>query len=253
MRFNEIKGFEDRMLFVSKFTRNEFVQDFLNGSLYMNNFKYFAEQERKTLHKGQGDAYEGAYVNVIKDADIYIDDVRLFSAEKAELLLNNVYLDSLPLFSMSYFHSSDFEVVDKNEQYLTVKLSLQKEEIYRFKEDFKCDSVIFTTKYAEFEKRIKNAAKKINSELWCSPAEYIDFSFNEERHQRFNKGYLDILFNKDLSLKYQRELRYVLPQISVDQYYRFEVGDLSDIFTVYSVDDFLSGVKTVKIINYHNV
>jgi len=243
MRFNEIKGFEDRMLFLTKFTKSEYVQDFLDGNLYMNNFKYFVEQEKKTKHKGQGDSYEGAFINILENSDIYINDTLVGSAESTELSIRNNYIDSIPLFSMCQLTSPDFEVIEENEQSIKIKLSLTLEEINKIKEDFQCDKVIFTMNYDEFQRRVTNAAKNLNTEVWSNPIQYIDFSWNKERHERFEQGYLDVLYNKHESLKYQREFRYILPKMPVDQNYIFKVGDLSDIFYVSDIDDFLSGVK----------
>jgi hypothetical protein len=41
MRLNEIEGFEERDLILAKFTKSEWVEDFLNGKLFMNNFNNF--------------------------------------------------------------------------------------------------------------------------------------------------------------------------------------------------------------------
>ncbi|MED4034290.1 hypothetical protein [Priestia megaterium] len=243
MKFNEIKGFEDRMLFICKFTKSEYVQDFLDGNLYMNNFKQFVEQEKRTEYKGQGDSYEGSYINIMEAVDIYIDDVYVASAEKTELSVSNDYISKIPLFSMCQLTSRDFEIITKQEESIIIQLSLTREEINRIKEDFKCDKVIFTMDYAEFKRRLTNAAKELKTELWSNPIQYIDFSWNKERYKRFEDGNLDSLFTKHKSLEYQREFRFVLPQMPVDQYYRFKVGDLSDMFTVANIDDFLSGIK----------
>lgn len=67
---NELKKLS---LFV-KFTKEEYVNDILDGNLYMNNFKYFIDLEKKKRIKGQGDKFEAAFVT--RAVDLRIIDPR---------------------------------------------------------------------------------------------------------------------------------------------------------------------------------
>lgn len=71
MRLNEVEGLETNDIIMAKFIKSEWVEDFLSGNLYMNNFDHFIEQEKNTKEKGQGDSYEAALVTEARDIRIY--------------------------------------------------------------------------------------------------------------------------------------------------------------------------------------
>jgi hypothetical protein len=244
MKFNEIIGFEKKDMMLVKFTKSEYVQDLLDGNLYMNNFNHFVEQEKNTKHKGQGDSYEGAYVTTFDSVDIYIEDDLVGSAESGSLFIRNQYANKIPLFSMSLLTSRDFEVIEEKESSVILKLGFIKEDIQRIKDDFRCDKVVFTFQYNEFLKRLQEASNKISMKCMYDFVQYVDFSIlDKKRKERFDQGHLDFLFHKHHSLKHQREFRVILPDIQVEQNYSFRVGDLNEIFYVMDIDDFFSGMK----------
>ncbi|QHQ56270.1 hypothetical protein [Bacillus velezensis] len=65
--------FKKLNLFV-KFTKDEYVNDILDGKLYMKNFKHFIDLEKKEKIKGQGDKFEAAFVT--RAVDLRIIDLR---------------------------------------------------------------------------------------------------------------------------------------------------------------------------------
>lgn len=61
---NEVEGFERHYLY-SKFVNSEYVDDLLDGNLFMSPPRCFIEQEKREKIRGQGDKYEGAHVSVL--------------------------------------------------------------------------------------------------------------------------------------------------------------------------------------------
>ncbi|NGY94041.1 hypothetical protein F3K44_32825 [Bacillus megaterium] len=242
MKLSEINGIENDTLMLAKFIKSEYLQDFLNGNLYMNNFKYFVEQEKNSKHKGQGDSYEGAFVATFDAVDLYVDDVYVGYAESGELSFRNKNVDNTPLFSMSRLSSHDFKVIEDKGDSVIIKVDFSEQDIKKFKEDFGCDKVVFTINSVTYIEMLRNVARKINTRIGTGSIQYVDFSIldnkHEDRRKRFDQGHIDFLFHKHNSLKYQREFRFILPDIQVDQNYIFEVGKLHDIFYVYDIDDF---------------
>ena len=247
MKLSEINGAENYTVMLAKFIRSEYLKDLLDGNLYMNNFKHFVEQEKNSKHKGQGDSYEGAFVTTFDTVDIYIDDIYAGYAENGALSMRHNAVNNSPLFSMSMLTSRDFKVIEDKGDSIVLKVDFNEEDIKKFKEDFGCDKVAFTLNSITFIERLQNAARKMKTKIGTGSVKYVDFSIMDSKHQdrknRFDEGYMDFLFHKHNSLEYQREFRLILPNIQVDQYYSFAVGNLEYIFHVIDIDEFFSGMK----------
>ncbi|MGR9527452.1 hypothetical protein ACSS31_27615 (plasmid) [Priestia megaterium] len=247
MKFSEVKGCENLTVMFAKFTKSEHAQDLLDGNLYMNNFKHFVKQEENSKHKGQGDSYEGAFVTTFDAVDIYVNDGYAGYAQSGKISMTYTDLDRSPLFSMSMLKSCDFKVIEDKGSSIVLKVDFSEQDIKEFKENFKSDTVVFTLNFKTLIERLNDAARKTETKRVTGPVEYVDFSImdskHKDRYKRFEEGYIDFLFHKHNSLKYQREFRLILPDIQVDRNYTFEVGSLEDIFYVVDIDEFFSGMK----------
>lgn len=129
MRLSEIESFDNPLILV-KFTSKEWVDKFLDGSIYMNNFKHFIDQEESSKIKGQGDAYEGAHVLEFVSAELYDQEKRLLAtASLAKLVERYEIVNKIPMFCLAGFGVDDFIVLEHGEDYINLKLDIPIEDI----------------------------------------------------------------------------------------------------------------------------
>jgi hypothetical protein len=243
MRLSEVEGFNVNEFMLVKFTKSEWIQGFIDGNIYMNNFDHFIEQEKQSGHKGQGDSYEAAFVFEVRN-------VRVYDTKTNELILTSPlgsyierynYFKKTPLFCMTMFSANDFTVLEENEDYILIKLDIKEEEKKRFVEDFNADTVAITFRPYTFIQRFKARAAILNAGFVSGNVKYVDYSvMDSKRKKAFDEGDLDFLFAKHHSLSYQREYRFILSSIQSSEPYTFEIGNISDLFVTMSVNKFLN-------------
>lgn len=243
MRLSEIEGFDIKHFLMAKFTSKEWVSSFLEGNIYMNNFKHFIDQEKSSKVKGQGDAFEGAHVIEFSNAKIYTqDNVLVGTAAMGNLIERYEAVNQIPMFCLANFSTNDFVVLEQTEDRIRVQLDIPSEDISKIKEIFNSDTVAITLSPYVFMERFKKAIDEDDSGLVYGIVEYADFKvLNEARKSSFNDGEVDFLFTKHDSLSYQKEFRFVLTNIETEDYVIKNIGNLSDIFVQINVDDFLTG------------
>lgn len=244
MRLNELEDFNTEHFAMVKFTSKEWVNSFLDGDIYMNNFKHFIDQEKTSKIKGQGDAYEGAHVLEFSNAKLYDKNNNLIATAKfANLIERYIDVNKLPMFCVANFSAKDFVVLEHAEDYIIVKLVIPSEDIEKIKETFKADTVAVTLMPHHFMKRFSNVAEESNLGLSCGMVEYADYKIlDTERKKSFDEGNVDFLFTKHNSLSYQKEFRFILTNVKSEEPYTLKLGDLRDLFIELDADAFLNGI-----------
>jgi hypothetical protein len=241
MRLNEVEGFEVKDLILAKFTKSEFVEDFLNGNLFMNNFNHFIEQEKRTKEKGQGDSFEAALVTEAQEIRVYDQDSNLIATSKSGNMIER-YEDvkQVPLYCMALFDSKDFLVIEQTEDSISFKLDILDEDKEKLKLVFQADKVILTFSPGVFVKRVKDTMMQTDPNFLCGSVKYVDYSvMDNQRRKNFDEMRPEFLFTKHRSLEYQREYRFILPGIRSSTPYVCNIGDLRNLFNVITVDQFL--------------
>lgn len=243
MRLSEIEGLDVKHLIMAKFTSKEWVRSFIEGNIYMNNFKYFIDQEKQTRVKGQGDSYEGAHVIEFANAKIYDEKGNLVgTAEMGNVVERYEVVNRLPMFCVANFGAEDFKVLEQGEDFIKIQLDIPNEHIKKIKEVFQSDTVALTFSPHEFMKRFETKAKKEVMGLAYGMVTYADYKMQDEvRKESFDNGGVDVLFTKHNSLDYQKEFRFVLTKVETDAPITLSIGSLEDIFHIMDVDDFLTG------------
>lgn len=242
MRLNEVEGFETDAFILAKFTLNEYVDDFINGNLFMNNFNHFINQEKESKHKGQGDSFEAALVTEVKNIRIIESETNqiIATANNGNLIERYDYFRKTPLYCLALFATKDFKVLEHSEESIKFKLDIPEEDKAKFRNDFGSDTVAFTFNPEVFVERLITKDKEINGDLRYGMVNYTDYSIMESaRRKAFEEGKADFLFTKHNSLSYQREFRIILPQLQSDKPFIFNIGNLGDIFSKVTIDQFL--------------
>lgn len=243
MRLSEIESFDAPQLIMVKFTSKDWIDSFLDGSIYMNNFKHFIDQEESSKLKGQGDAYEGAHVLEIISAKLYDQENRLLAtASSGSLVERHEIIKNIPMFCMASFGADDFIVLEHGEDYINLKLDIPAEDIKKIKETFKTDTVAVTVNPHAFIRHFDTVAKKKDLGLCRGMVDYCDYKIlDTTRKKSFDEGEVDVLFTKHNSLSYQKEYRFVLTNVQSEKPYTIELGDLRSMFAKMDTDTFLSG------------
>lgn len=238
-----MEGFNN-LQFLVKFTTKEWVGKFLDGSIHMNNFKHFIDQEKNSNIKGQGDDFEGAHVVEVKKINIYYQEDRLFATSTLGNMVERYErVNKIPMFCISSFNADDFVIIKQDEEYIYIKLDIPTDDIKKIKEVFKSDTVAVTNDPNSFIKQFKEEVDKEFSGLEYRMVDYVDYKvLNKSRKNRFDKGELDILFTKHDSLSYQKEFRFILSNIQSEGSKTVEIGNLRSIFAEMDFDYFFYGV-----------
>lgn len=242
MRLNELDGFVTDALIMVKFTKKERVQDFLDGKMYMNNFKYFIDQEKIEKKKGQGDAFEAGNVLMFKNASVFNSDSGqlMFKAKEGNIITRYIETNSIPMLCLSIFGTEDFKVISQSESSVRFRLDIPEEEKQLIKDVFAADRAIVTFNSIEFIKRFNEELVAQDYVPLTGKVNYHDFSYHDvDRAESFEKGEPDFLFNKDHTLSYQREYRFILPNERNDGGKCYNIGKIDDLFQVMTVDQFL--------------
>ncbi|MBX9972531.1 hypothetical protein [Cytobacillus firmus] len=238
-RLNEIKGFENISMYV-KFLKRGYLEDLLNGSIYMKNFNFFIELEKKAKEKGQGDKLEIAHVvrsNKIKLIDPETKMV-LATASVGEMVERYTGMEKMPVFCVTHFHSSDFMVTNIKDGIVTAKIDIPIEDQEMFEQTFGDTAVILTN---EFTEKMIKASKESNLGIAIGNVQYQDYNFySSERKKLFDEQAIDLLFWKDDFFINQREARFILTQVAVEDHYRLEIGEIRGNSKVTSTKELLT-------------
>ncbi|ASF29033.1 MULTISPECIES: hypothetical protein [Bacillus amyloliquefaciens group] len=125
---NEVLIDNDRLFSLLKFSKKEYLEDLRKGKLYLNNFQYFRDVEKKERRKGQGDAY---------DLSLRMDNIEwdLKDPASGAILINGRGNASMEykedyqthVFCATGITSDYLEIVEEDEATIRVKLVFPKE------------------------------------------------------------------------------------------------------------------------------
>ncbi|MGE7637625.1 hypothetical protein [Peribacillus frigoritolerans] len=224
-RLVEYEGLEHLGIQV-KFTKPEFLDSFLDGNLFMNNFRSFIDLENQTKIKGQGDKLEAGFVFRGNNATIYYKDKEVGRANFAEFVERYDKAEKLPVFCFARFESKDLAVIEENEEGVQVKINLNEEDQNAFLKDFGPTAVVLP---GDFYERVANTCKDKGIHFAAGQVAYLDYNHhNDQRRKSFDAGSVDMFFWKDDFFKYQRECRVVLTDTFIDNGMMLNIGNMRE-------------------------
>jgi hypothetical protein len=226
-RLSEVMGFENIGMYV-KFLKKDFLEDLLIGSIYMKNFDFYIQLEKRTKEKGQGDKLEIAHVvrgNKITLIDPKTDMV-IATASTGEMVERYTGMERMPVFCLTHFHANDFLITKFEDGIITAKIDIPIEDQQLFEKTFGDTAVILTN---EFTDKMITKSKELSLEVAIGDVQYQDYSFfSTERKKQFDEKSINLLFWKDNFFKNQREARFILTNQSVEDNFRLEIGEIRD-------------------------
>lgn len=244
MWLRELVPNENKLIGLLKFSERKYLDSLANGLLYMNQFKFFKEQEEREGNRGQGDKHELALIlNDVrwKLTPVGSDQVVLQGTASESVLRSDDDLKN-HLYCATAITPDVLEVLslDKKTGVTKVKLVLPDEMVAKAENEFG-DHVAFINS-GEFLERVNVAAKKKGVNIASNIVSYEDHSINHSaRINAFNKGSLDIYFAKDNFFKYQNEYRLVAFGGDPSGPLELELGDISKYVTIIETKQLLEG------------
>ncbi|WP_339202894.1 hypothetical protein [Bacillus sp. FSL K6-1366] len=102
----------------------------------------------------------------------------------------------------------------------TVKINLSEEEKELFVKDFGDTAVVLPGDFMEI---LINSAKEQNKRAQIKSVIYCDYDiYDSERKKLFDEASLDMFYWKDEFFKYQREVRFILPETRSNEAVNFK-------------------------------
>lgn len=231
MKLRELVPNDNKLIGLLKFSEKKYLEGLSNGLLYMNQFKFFKEQEEREGNRGQGDKHELALV--LNDVEWKLmpmgsDKVVLQGKASESVLRSDDDLQN-HLYCATAITPDVLEVVSLDEEtgVAKVKLVLPDEMVEQAENVFGDHVALINA--GRFLERVDEAAKKKGVNVASNIVRYEDQSINRsERINAFNNGSLDLYFEKDSFFKYQNEYRLVAFGGDPSGPLQLKLGDISE-------------------------
>lgn len=213
---------------VKLFQKQEYLDDFLNGSLYMNTVAFFQNEEQN--NESIYDKYESTSAHwQPNQVEMKFNEIVITPNDLAgPVVIQTKAFDNFNIFCMYAINSGNCkELNDDNYEEFINSLRIHK------KNNEFGDFSVIVTNVTEFFERVKQAIMKNN---FYMKANFIDY-YNDEYHGSFISG-IEALFHKKKKFSFQNEYRIVINNMTNNnQAYRLEIGDISDICSISSIDE----------------
>lgn len=214
---------------VKFFEKKEYLNDFLNGTLYMNTVGFFQKEDEDNDNSSVYDKYEGTSVHwQPNQVEMQFNDIVITPNDLAgPIVIQTKAFDNFNIFCMYAISSGNFKELndDNYEEFInSLRMDEKNSEFGKF-----CVIVNYST----FLERVKQAVIKNN---FYMKANLIDY-YNVDEFTGSFSG-IEALFHKKSQFAYQNEYRIVIDnKIKDNQAYCFEIGDISDICSISSIDE----------------
>lgn len=248
MRLSSMKEYDNILFGFFKFSQKQYLEPLQAGNLYMNNFKYFVDLQKRTGEKGMGDIDEVAAI--IKNANVTIKrhgtDEIVASGTAGRLRFRYQAFLNYPVFCLFTIESDMLEIIDITDDYIETEVKFTEEQKEQMAGHFgECALVIPPNAFRE---RIKEVFDQKGIEYIHDKVQYSDFDINhQERIQAYLSGDTSLFFKKDIFFEPQREYRFVILNNEVEQNFEINIGDLTEQTGIISTSDLLNGKYGMRI------
>ena len=232
-----MKKIDDAFFILMKFGEKENLEKLRKGQVYMKNLKYYIEREKQDDDECIGDKYEGK---------IFVKNITftMYNIETGEFIANghapkasiDLGLQNYPVFCMFMLdYRNHTDCILEGEQ-LRVTYTLTEEQ--RTKMSNFGEYVLIVKNNYEFIQRINAALKKLEMNYYMDKVNYHE-SNKIEQYKEIYKNNYRVAFWKRNTYSYQQEYRLIIEN-EVDDFMSFEIGDISDITELMTVEKLFS-------------
>lgn len=220
-----------------KLGAEENLKKLQSGELYMKNLQYYVDLEKGTSDENVGDMYDGQMLLRDVKISMYSVDTNRFLgqiiAPKASMNLG--YL-KCPVFCMYMFDYRNHTSEELNGNILKVRYQFTEEQLEKLP-NFGTHALIIKNGN-EFVDRVKNGLLANNIGYTRDSVQYYACN-NLEHLKQVNGDNSRIAFWKRDKYAYQQEYRF-LAHTEVDDFLSINIGDISDITELISMDELLN-------------
>ena len=218
---------------IVKFQNKEIIEKIQSGKMYLKNLEWFREKERQTGDMTIGDLLEGMLHISEGYMQIYDSDGKVIECVPlTDSALTTSFSNAFVFCATDIFPNESGHVFADNQKPV-------------FKEFG--DTALVIENKGEFIKRIYKAAKELGYEVFYSVVNY--YNKDEDNANMLISllhGMHNIAFWKRDTYKVQQEFRIVLWKTDANKdYIEFDIGDISDISKVISIEEALS-IQIIK-------
>lgn len=241
-------GIRDGILFFLKFGCRKKLEDLQKGTLYMKNFKFYKDLEKRDKQKGKGDITEASqFLSGVNFKLIDKDTNNIFVVGKARSgLIENKDDELKPVFCLYSIDTNSLTNVQKNNDIITGDLVFSKEDKELILKKLG-ESVLIISPY-HFVNILKSRFKENDLEYGSGKVKYDDFNINN--YERL-LDYIDAknrrFFWKNNDFKYQKEYRIVVLNRNVDDHMIINIDDMSDYSKIMTAEKLLGGKFQIQI------
>lgn len=197
----KIYGREYFVYIIKVFSQESYMEDFISGKLFLNEAGYF----NKLDDSYRGDKYDSKIVE--KDAIIYINREKFNPSLMTQGFVGD---DKVPILCCTILNENALFIQDTK----TLKL---KKEVAKELSKFGEYGLLFY--YGELKSNIDNVCKEKNILVDQDVVEYMDFNDPNKNYLKIYKGDMyKKYFVKDISYKYQNELRFIFLSYRKDKF-----------------------------------
>lgn len=240
MSVKKLSDFEKykEMKMLVKFLKKEYLQDLLDGNLYMNKLGFFIDLEKEEQNKGQGDKYEAAFVTKFQNGKLMLSgtDKVIGTIKTGDVIERYENVTKAPVFCCTILTGENLEVISETDDVLTVKPMFNEEQKSKLLSDFGDKAVVLTN---DFIQKVGSKLVEQNMNMTFGQIEYVDNSVvDTARKKSFDEGSLEMFFWKDEYFQYQQEFRLVVLGKFIENHFILNIGDISEKSKVMNTVDF---------------
>lgn len=190
----------------------EYLNDFLNGKIFMNTLRYFKTLECNDTNRH--DRSETFLSNYQPDC-IQIGNLVIPKEDCSRIILNSLKYDFCNIFSMYSLwpinHEEQLHIDEQNKNF--------------------GDFCVCVTDVSEFLKRIKDKTDTLGIACQYMRVKYISKNIDHDVLEE------EVGFSKFASFSYQKEFRIIVDtELNIDKPFVLDIGSISDIAFVSSIN-----------------
>lgn len=230
---NTDKKSEIRVYFFIKFGKQEHLLQIQSGNIYCRHTTYYRSNENST--KPFYDPNEGILA-------FFPSEISTVTLGDRELSKEDGFIDATlsleipyPAFCLHALHADGWDKIltKENIDELHQLLFKSSEELTKFG-----NYLLVINNYLEFHNRLTAKTRDLGISVRSELVKYIDFTND---HRFIPHEFVG--FVKEIAFKEEKEFRYLFKKENLSDPFTFNIGDISDITTVMSFEDFKESFK----------
>lgn len=232
-------------MFFVKFIEEKYLDSFMKGDIFTNNFKYFQDLELIHGEKGIGDKKDGC-LPLYKFTDIRLENIdnpeEYYCFPKADSFMFSNEKDNLtPVFCLYDISLEDVQVIRETDNELRLLLDFNDSKKQLLKKEFQGKTHIVIIEARAFINRIIQLSNKNGLMIDYGKVTYYEDGVNDEKRVNdYTENTSDKFLWKDNGFNNQNEFRIIFKNRPIHNGQTIlNIGDMSQISFCKPIDEML--------------